>query len=679
MTVTLSEPMHADFVRILINFKKQYGDKKGTDLFYAWVNKHKLDDTKPYSNQAQLGECYGSFCESFRWLDEPLIKFYKSDDTGKYYKCVALTANMSMNKNDYSDVPEFRQAAGTLTWRPLNLNHDHRKFLPFPENRVDYAVFEDNGVETIIRIDNEQADIQRMIENGEILHPSIEATPRGLTVTDRKTPSKWNYTAMALLQKGVTLPGDPLTYLEPLPLNESLGKSLVESLSVEKEKKDMSTEEYENGITLTEEAWSTAYKNSLPDPCFAFIEPGGKKDADGKTEPRSLRHLPYKNKDGSVDKTHVIAAWQALHGARGGLGSWASDSIVSAIRRKLLAAARSISVKLSEEEKHLRDYHEGIDGMDVCGQCRYFTDMENTTKTFPKATGQPDDSEIAITSGQVGPGVGICEVATRLLKYRILVRKQDAACTDGRVRDTPTNVGRTTEGIDLSEIEKEAMKTDYENRLAEKEKNLYEETQGTNREREEKLKALIQVSEQANQLKDKERTIANLTGEVTRGKEERQKLRDEVDSLREQVATLTIGMTERDKDIKHYKDRYDAYERTHKELRDETLMLKEQLTTAINRRDDEATKRAESSQRALNAEQERARIANENALLIEKLATLQQEIYDSSRIRSDTAKTQIKDGQMIEELRKEREKLVEEIRDLKQKLNTQPRKIVVRG
>ena len=32
--------------------------------------------------------------------------------------------------------------------------------------------------------------------------------------------------------------------------------------------------------------------NNLPDSDFAYIEPGGKKDSEGKTVPRSLRHLP---------------------------------------------------------------------------------------------------------------------------------------------------------------------------------------------------------------------------------------------------------------------------------------------------------------------------------------------------------------------------------------------------
>jgi HK97 family phage prohead protease len=39
-------------------------------------------------------------------------------------------------------------------------------------------------------------------------------------------------------------------------------------------------------------AMSTAEINDLPDSDFAYIEPGGKKDSDGKTVPRSLRHFP---------------------------------------------------------------------------------------------------------------------------------------------------------------------------------------------------------------------------------------------------------------------------------------------------------------------------------------------------------------------------------------------------
>lgn len=50
--------------------------------------------------------------------------------------------------------------------------------------------------------------------------------------------------------------------------------------------------------------WTTKFENDLPDSSFAVIEKGGKK-VDGKTEPRTYRHLPYKDASGKVDVPHL--------------------------------------------------------------------------------------------------------------------------------------------------------------------------------------------------------------------------------------------------------------------------------------------------------------------------------------------------------------------------------------
>jgi HK97 family phage prohead protease len=55
----------------------------------------------------------------------------------------------------------------------------------------------------------------------------------------------------------------------------------------------------------TKAEWSTAYINNLPDSAFAYIEPGGTKDDEGKTAPRSLRHFPHHDADGKVDLAHL--------------------------------------------------------------------------------------------------------------------------------------------------------------------------------------------------------------------------------------------------------------------------------------------------------------------------------------------------------------------------------------
>jgi len=51
--------------------------------------------------------------------------------------------------------------------------------------------------------------------------------------------------------------------------------------------------------------WTTRYINDLPDEAFALIEPGGEKDEEGKTVPRTLRHLPHHKPDGSIDLPHL--------------------------------------------------------------------------------------------------------------------------------------------------------------------------------------------------------------------------------------------------------------------------------------------------------------------------------------------------------------------------------------
>ena len=48
------------------------------------------------------------------------------------------------------------------------------------------------------------------------------------------------------------------------------------------------TEEVVN-MDDTKATWTTAFVNDLPDSSFLYIEPGGEKDEEGKTKPRSLR------------------------------------------------------------------------------------------------------------------------------------------------------------------------------------------------------------------------------------------------------------------------------------------------------------------------------------------------------------------------------------------------------
>jgi len=90
---------------------------------------------------------------------------------------------------------------------------------------------------------------------------------------------------------------------------------------------------------------STKSKNDLPDSDFAYIQPGGKKDASGKTTPRSLRHLPI------PDAAHVRNAL-----ARLGQTDISPEAKKAALR-KIKAAAKRFGIKVSATTNAI-DYSE---------------------------------------------------------------------------------------------------------------------------------------------------------------------------------------------------------------------------------------------------------------------------------------------------------------------------------
>jgi len=79
-------------------------------------------------------------------------------------------------------------------------------------------------------------------------------------------------------------------------------------------------------------ALTGAGKNDLPDSAFAYIEPGGKKDESGRTEPRSLRHYPIH------DASHIRNALSRAASAVSSGGTTAK--IARAALPKIRAAAK---------------------------------------------------------------------------------------------------------------------------------------------------------------------------------------------------------------------------------------------------------------------------------------------------------------------------------------------------
>jgi len=95
--------------------------------------------------------------------------------------------------------------------------------------------------------------------------------------------------------------------------------------------------------------WSTAYVNALPDSAFAWVAPGGKKDAEGKTIPRTLRKLPYKDKDGKIDLPHVRNALARLNQVKDSEGKVIPKSLQDRLRKTLEAALASAKKDMEEE------------------------------------------------------------------------------------------------------------------------------------------------------------------------------------------------------------------------------------------------------------------------------------------------------------------------------------------
>jgi hypothetical protein len=86
---------------------------------------------------------------------------------------------------------------------------------------VDFSAANEFSLEATLRVDNQDAWLQKMLDSGKIVHPSIEGRPHPIS-------GRYHFTGLALLEKGVELPGCPLSEIVPLVFNESVGKSICE-------------------------------------------------------------------------------------------------------------------------------------------------------------------------------------------------------------------------------------------------------------------------------------------------------------------------------------------------------------------------------------------------------------------------------------------------------------------
>lgn len=117
--------------------------------------------------------------------------------------------------------------------------------------------------------------------------------------------------------------------------------------------------------------WSTRYKNDLPDSAFLYIEAGGKKDSEGKTKPRSLRHFPYKDMDGKVDRAHILNAIARIPQAKF-LSQVQKDRMQARARRIYLKFVKYNSKKANSCLQLIKKLAVAVDSADLPNNYSYY-------------------------------------------------------------------------------------------------------------------------------------------------------------------------------------------------------------------------------------------------------------------------------------------------------------------
>jgi hypothetical protein len=112
--------------------------------------------------------------------------------------------------------------------------------------------------------------------------------------------------------------------------------------------KPQEVQERKTYVPVAKAVWSAAYINTLPDSSFLHIESGGKKDEEGKTVPRSLRHFPYKDDKGKIDLPHLRNAVARIPQAK--IAGLSADDL-SKLQAKAQDLLKKENERLARESK----------------------------------------------------------------------------------------------------------------------------------------------------------------------------------------------------------------------------------------------------------------------------------------------------------------------------------------
>jgi hypothetical protein len=229
-------------------------------------------------------------------------------------KGIALCSGMSRNLNIYT-AEELQTFSNKLANAPVYIEH-----VAVPNAIGKVTKTEWDGHNLWYEAEIYDGEVAEKIHKGLIQHVSVGADYEAIDLVDCKVPHGLHNAELSL----VAVPGIPETNVQVL--EKLLNTKVAEAL-------------HKAGVQEAE--WDTEYVNNLPDDCFAAIEAGGTKDNQGKTTPRSLRHLEYKNAQGNLDQAHVIAALQRLDQTK------ISPELKAQALKRLCSAAGELKIESS--------------------------------------------------------------------------------------------------------------------------------------------------------------------------------------------------------------------------------------------------------------------------------------------------------------------------------------------
>ena len=139
------------------------------------------------------------------------FEFVRKDedfDGAKIYSFEAIHVTTTRNNRKYT-LREMELGARSLSFRPLNRNHDHNRWLPHPESSILVTDFDKMKMAVTGEMRIADPAVINLIESGKIKKLSIEQVPtKGENCSSNVCEQNGVvFTGMALLDIGVT-PGD---------------------------------------------------------------------------------------------------------------------------------------------------------------------------------------------------------------------------------------------------------------------------------------------------------------------------------------------------------------------------------------------------------------------------------------------------------------------------------------